>query len=284
MRATDSDPRLAAVNLRLSILDMVETALSGHIDSSFSCVEIIVALYKDIMRYDVSNPLMPERDRFILAKGHAAPALYGILSEVGYFDKQELATLRKLGSRLQGHPKVGLPGVEVSTGSLGQGLSVAAGAALALKRVYGNGGPRVFALMGDGEIDEGQVWEAVMFAGYQKISNLVAIVDGNKLQYTGAVGGVVTPADLSRAVRSFGWDYIEIDGHDHNSILTALQSAGHTARVPLFVYAHTIKGKDGLFMEDNLAWHGKVPSTSEIQRIRDSLVEKKRMIEVAKNA
>lgn len=284
MAFTEEDFDRAVIDLRMSILDMVEAAESGHIDSSFSCAEIITTLYRDIMKHDPANPLKADRDRFILAKGHAAPALYGTLSTQGYFDSTELTTLRQLHSRLQGHPKVGLPGVEVSTGSLGQGLSIAAGAALSLHRTYQIDTPRVFTLMGDGELDEGQVWEAIMFAGHQKLNNLVAIVDGNKLQYTGAAVSVVSIKDLSAAVRSLGWDYVEIDGHDHASILSALKQLDYKRKVPLFIYANTIKGKDGLFMENDLAWHGKVPSSEQIETIRNYLRSKKVKKEISEGA
>lgn len=274
MALTEKDFTRATTDLRIAILDMVENAQSGHIDSSFSCVEIITTLYHDVMEHDPADPLKADRDRFILAKGHAAPALYGTLAAHGYFDSTELATLRRLRSRLQGHPKVGLPGIEVSTGSLGQALSVASGAALSLQRSYTSSTPRVFTLMGDGELDEGQVWEAMMFAGHQKLGNLVAIIDGNKLQYTGATTDVVSVKDIPAAVRSFGWDYIEIDGHDHNSILSALGQSCHERKAPLFVYANTLKGKDGLFVENDLAWHGKVPTSDQIETIRTHLRSK----------
>lgn len=258
-----------AARIRLDIIDMVEQAGSGHIDSSFSCVEILSTLYSEIMHHDPLNPEVPDRDRFILSKGHAAPALYATLARHGYFSPTEFSTLRRLHSRLQGHPKRGLPGIEVNTGSLGQGLSIASGLALGLSRRAASTVPRVFTLMSDGELNEGQVWEALMFAGHQRLGNLTAIVDGNGLQYSGATHNVSNLSGFGSAVKALGWSYIEVDGHSSDELVKVFRR--DHANKPLLIFAHTIKGKGGLFLENDLAWHGKVPDTQRLATLRDHL-------------
>lgn len=255
-----------AIRIRLDIIDMVEQAGSGHIDSSFSCVEILTTLYGEVMRYDPLSPDTPERDRFILSKGHAAPALYATLARHGYFNATELSTLRHLNSRLQGHPKRGLPGVEVNTGSLGQGLSIASGLAVGLSRSTADTLPQVFTLLSDGELNEGQVWEALMFAGHQCLGNLIAVVDGNGLQYSGKTHDVSDLSGFGVAVRALGWAYIEVDGHSPEELLKAFRQ--RHPNQPLLIFARTTKGRGGLFIENDLAWHGKVPDSQQLATLR----------------
>lgn len=271
IHAANQNLEKLALQIRLDILDMVEKAGSGHIDSSFSCVDILTTLFYDVMRHEPNAPNMSDRDRFILSKGHAAPALYAILARLGYFDTAELSTLRQLHSRLQGHPKKGLPGVEVNTGSLGQGLSIASGLALALSKQEASR-PRVFALLSDGELNEGQVWEALMFAGHQRIDNLVAIIDGNGLQYSGPTQSVINLSGLGKAARALGWKYTEVDGHT----IPELQKVLRTASLgrPHLIFAKTIKGKSDTFLENDLIWHGKVPNPEQIETIRTELQRK----------
>ena len=253
-----------ANDMRADIVRMIAEAGSGHPGGSLSCADILAALYfGGVLEHDPLNPQWEGRDRFILAKGHAAPALYAVLAQAGYFPREELATLRKLGSRLQGHPDSNqVPGVEVSTGSLGQGLSVAAGAAAGLKL---DGAPQtVFALLGDGECQEGQVWEAAMFAAHRKLDNLVAIVDRNGLQIDGRTCDVCDPGDLGAKFAAFGWDVDEVDGHDLDALVAVLGAAkaGRDGR-PHAVIARTVKGKGVPFMENEAGWHGKAPNAEQ---------------------
>lgn len=253
-----------ANDLRVDIVSMVSAAGSGHPGGSLSAAEIMCAIYfGGVMRHDPAAPDAAERDRFILSKGHAAPALYAALAESGYFPVEELATLRKLGSRLQGHPDCRkLPGVEVSTGSLGQGLSIACGMALGLK--MSGSSSRVFTLMGDGESQEGQLWEAAMFAAHRNLSNLVAIVDHNHLQIDGNVSDVCSPEDLGDKFRAFGWQVFVCDGNDMESVLSTLESARDAqGERPRAIIAETVKGKGVSFMEDKAGWHGKAPNAEE---------------------
>ena len=253
-----------ANDMRADIVRMIAEAGSGHPGGSLSCADILAALYfGGVLEHDPRNPQWEGRDRFILAKGHAAPALYAVLAQAGYFPREELATLRKLGSRLQGHPDSNqVPGVEVSTGSLGQGLSVAAGAAAGLKL---DGAPQtVFALLGDGECQEGQVWEAAMFAAHRQLDNLVAVVDRNGLQIDGRTCDVCDPGDLGAKFAAFGWDAAEVDGHDLDALVAVLGAAkaGRDGR-PHAVIAHTVKGKGVPFMENEAGWHGKAPNAEQ---------------------
>ena len=253
-----------ANDMRADIVRMIAEAGSGHPGGSLSCADILAALYfGGVLEHDPLNPQWEGRDRFILAKGHAAPALYAALAQAGYIPREELATLRKLGSRLQGHPDSNqVPGVEVSTGSLGQGLSVAAGAAAGLKL---DGAPQtVFALLGDGECQEGQVWEAAMFAAHRKLDNLVAIVDRNGLQIDGRTCDVCDPGDLGAKFAAFGWDVAEVDGHDLDALVAVLGAAkaGRDGR-PHAVIARTVKGKGVPFMENEAGWHGKAPNAEQ---------------------
>lgn len=258
--------------MRGDIVDMICKAGSGHPGGSLSCIDILTALYfGGVLKHDPSNPELADRDRFILAKGHAAPALYAVLARSGYFDVEELSTLRQLGSRLQGHPDSKLlAGVEVSTGSLGQGLSIAAGLALGL-RLEGNPA-HVFTVLGDGECEEGQVWEACMFAAHQKLGNLIAIVDRNGLQIDGPTGKVCDPACIGKKFEAFGWEVCHVDGHDIPAIvktLNGLKSANPD--VPHAVMAKTVKGKGVSFMEGQCGWHGKAPSADEAEKALEEL-------------
>ena len=253
-----------ANDMRADIVRMIAEAGSGHPGGSLSCADILAALYfGGVLEHDPENPEWEGRDRFILAKGHAAPALYAALAQAGYIPREELATLRKLGSRLQGHPDSNqVPGVEVSTGSLGQGLSIAAGAAAGLRL---DGAPQtVFALLGDGECQEGQVLEAAMFAAHRKLDNLVAIVDRNGLQIDGRTCDVCDPGDLGAKFAAFGWDVDEVDGHDLDALVAVLGAAkaGRDGR-PHAVIARTVKGKGVPFMENEAGWHGKAPNAEQ---------------------
>nr|WP_280176550.1 transketolase [Paraeggerthella hongkongensis] len=255
-----------ANEMRKDIVRMIAEAGSGHPGGSLSCADILCALYfGSVLEYDSQNPDDEARDRFILAKGHAAPALYAVLAHAGYFPREELLTLRKLGGRLQGHPDSSLvPGVEVSTGSLGQGLSVAAGAAAGLK--LDGKGQTVFALLGDGECQEGQVWEAAMFAAHRNLDNLVAIVDRNCLQIDGDTADVCDPGDLVAKFQAFGWDACEVDGHDIDALIEALSAAKADRQgKPHAFIARTVKGKGVSFMEHQAGWHGKAPSPEQTE-------------------
>ena len=252
-----------ANDMRIDIIRMVTEAGSGHPGGSLSCADILTALYfGDVLDYDVDDP-DAACDHFIMAKGHAAPALYAALSAAGYFPHEELLTLRKLGARLQGHPDSNLvPGVEVSTGSLGQGLSIASGLAAGLK--LNDDDHAVFALLGDGECQEGQVWEAAMFAAHNKLDNLVAIVDRNHLQIDGNTADVCDPGDLGAKFAAFGWEAAEVDGHDIEAVIDVLNAAKASRDgKPHVVIANTVKGKGVSFMEDQAGWHGKAPSEEQ---------------------
>ena len=257
-----------ANNMRKNIIKMLKEAGSGHPGGSLSAADIVASLYfGGVMNYSEADPQHPERDYFILSKGHAAPVLYAALAELGYVPEDELLTLRKLHSRLQGHPdSKKLPGVEVSTGSLGQGLSIAAGVALGVRiDQQRDGGPkrRVFTLLGDGEIEEGQVWEAAMFAAHYHLDNLVAIVDNNNLQIDGDVRDVAGLDNISSKFKFFGWQTIEVDGHDVGAVVTALKTATLLDGSPVCIVAHTVKGKGVSFMENQAGWHGKAPNEEQ---------------------
>ncbi len=254
--------RQRARQIRCDLVRMLAAAGSGHSGGSLSAVEVVTALYWQVLRIRPEDPSWPDRDRFVLSKGHAAPVLYAALAERGYFPVEELLTLRKLGSRLQGHPDVRkLPGVEASTGSLGQGLSVGLGMALAGRldrRPY-----RVYVLLGDGECEEGQVWEAAMAAAHYRTGNLTVIIDNNGLQIDGPVTSVLSPLPLPEKWRAFGWAVTEVDGHDLPALLQAFDwSVGITGQ-PTAIVAHTVKGKGVSFMENQVDWHGKAPSADQ---------------------
>ncbi|AOQ22735.1 Transketolase [Moorella thermoacetica] len=254
-----------ARRIRRDIVRMVGAAGSGHPGGSLSAVEIMTALYFKVMRLDPERPDWPERDRFVLSKGHAAPVLYAALAERGFFAVDKLDTLRRLGSPLQGHPdRKSLPGVEVSTGSLGHGLAVANGMALAGRldgRDY-----RVYVLLGDGELEEGMVWEGAMAAAHYHLDNLTAIVDHNHLQIDGRVEEVMSPEPVADKFRAFGWEVMTIDGHDFGQILDALERAREVKGKPTVIIAETIKGKGVSFMENQAGWHGKAPKPEEVEK------------------
>ena len=251
-------------NIRKDIVTMIHGSKSGHPGGSLSAVEILTALYFDEMNIDPQNPKKEDRDRFVLSKGHAAPVLYATLAEKGYFDKNELLSLRKVGAMLQGHPDMkGTPGVEMSTGSLGQGFSVACGMAMASK--LDNAPWRVYALLGDGEVQEGLIWEAAMSAAHYKLDNMVAFLDYNGLQIDGEVEKVMNIGPIVDKFKSFGWNVIEIDGHDFDQIFAALDMAKETVGKPTMIVAKTIKGKGVSFMENNAGWHGNAPSDNDLE-------------------
>lgn len=251
--------------VRIEILKMLALAGSGHTGGSLSAADIVTALYFSKMRHRPDEPNWKERDRFILSKGHAAPLLYAVLAMTGYFDISMLKTLRKLGSPLQGHPcsRV-LPGVEISTGSLGQGLSVSNGIAIGLK--IDNLSSRVYCLLGDGEIQEGQVWEAAMTAAHYRLDNLCAIVDLNGLQIDGPVSKVKAIEPVASKWRAFGWHVIEIDGHNMEEILNGLDEAEKVKEKPTMIIAHTIKGKGVSFFEGKVEYHGIAPTHEELEK------------------
>jgi len=259
------DLKKLAKKIRLRVLHMLTTAGSGHTGGSLSAADVAVAIYFSKMNFDPKNPLWKERDRFILSKGHAAPLLYAIMGEAGYFPLDTLNLLRKVESPLQGHPCcTSLPGIEVSTGSLGQGLSVANGMALGLR--LDNNPARVYCIMGDGEIQEGQVWEAAMTAAHYKIDTLCAVVDNNGLQIDGPVQKIMGIAPLHDKWASFGWHVIDVNGHNMEQILGALDEAERTKGKPTVIIAKTTKGKGVSFFEDKVEYHGVAPSSEEYEK------------------
>ncbi len=275
MRLSPSELENIAKTLRQTILRMISSAKSGHPGGSLSAIDIILYLYANEMRHDPKNPKMPDRDRFILSKGHGVPALYAVLAHFGYFDEKELFTLRKLGSPLQGHPANRLlPSIEASTGSLGQGLSVALGMALAAR--IGNINPafNVFAILGDGEIQEGQVWEAAMCAPHYEIGNLIAFIDRNQGQIDGPVDEVMSVEPLEDRFRSFGWHVMTIDGHNFSALEKACKDAKAQKNKPSMIIAKTHKGKGVSFLEaDIVSWHGKTLSAEELKNAIAELKE-----------
>ena len=260
-----------AKKLRRHVITMIATAGSGHPGGSLSAADIITALYFRTLRHDPENPQWSERDRFILSKGHAAPILYAALAEAGYFPLAELQTLRKMDSRLQGHTDRNLtPGVEMSAGSLGMGLSFAIGVALAARldsKTY-----RTYALLSDGECQEGQTWEAALAAGHFRLDNLTAMVDCNGIQLSGRTCDIMNIEPLIEKWQAFGWHVIDIDGHSFDELLAAFPKAEKTKGKPTVIIARTIKGKGVSFMENNVAFHGKAPTPEEAERALKELV------------
>lgn len=257
--------RRLCVELRQTILKMIAKAGSGHPGGSLSMVELIVGLYSYALRHDPQKPSWPDRDLFFLSKGHGCPALYAVLAHHGYFPKEELMTLRRYPTKLQGHPeRNSVPGVEISAGSLGQGLSMANGAALA-DRLDGRR-RRIYCLMGDGEIQEGQVWEAAMTAHHHKLDSVCAIIDANQLQQNGPVKLIQDIEPLVDKWRAFGWHTIEIDGHDMSAVIQAYDEAAKIQGKPQAIIARTRKGKGVSFMELNPAWHGVAPNPEELEK------------------
>ena len=256
--------------IRKDIVSMICKSKSGHPGGSLSAVEILTAIYFDQMNIDPTNPKMEDRDRFVLSKGHAAPALYATLAKRGYFEGEELNHLRKLGSMLQGHPDMKkIPGVEMSTGSLGQGFSVACGMAMAAK--LDNAPWNVYALLGDGEVQEGIIWEAAMSAAHYKLDNMIAFLDYNGLQIDGDVESVMSINPIEDKFKTFGWNVITIDGHDFDQIFAALDMAKDTVGKPTMIIAKTIKGKGVSFMENQASWHGSAPNEEQLEQALSEL-------------
>jgi transketolase len=258
------DTRILARRVRVDALRMVHRVNTSHIGTSLSMADLLAVLYGRALRIDPARPDWPERDRFILSKGHGAAAAYAVLAESGFFPVEWLDTYCQDGSKLAGHLMRGVPGVELSTGSLGHGLPVACGLALAGKRdgaVY-----RIFVMLSDGELDEGSNWEAILFAPQHKLDKLVAIVDYNKIQSFGRVADVLDLEPLAEKWRAFGWSVTEIDGHDHDQITQALCMVPHTPGRPTAIIAHTVKGKGVSFMENELAWHYKAPNDAQLSQ------------------
>lgn len=272
--------RSRATEIRRHIVEMLAAAASGHPGGSLSAVEIVTALYfGGFLRYDPKNPEWPGRDRFILSKGHGVPVQYAALALAGFFPVEELKTLRKINSRLQGHPVLGTaPGIEASTGSLGQGLSIGLGMALAAQ-LDGND-TRLFVLLGDGECQEGQIWEAAMAAGHHRPDNLIAIVDYNKFQLDGAISDILELSPLAAKWQAFGWTVREIDGHDMGDVMEAFEWAGGV-QGPVCIIAHTIKGKGVSFMEGENAYHGVAPTEDELAKALGELDDTLQRAEVS---
>ena len=263
--SADEDLKTVAKRLRRDIVTMIGKAGSGHPGGSLSAVEIVTALYWKIMRFKPADPDWKDRDRFILSKGHAAPVLYAVLAECGYFPKAELGTLRQINSHLQGHAdRTVTHGVEMSSGSLGQGLSFAVGCALAGR--LDNASWRVYALLSDGECDEGQTWEAAMSAPKFKVDNLTAIVDKNRIQLSGFTKDIMDLDPLDKKWDAFGWEVFEVDGHDFDQLLDAFGKARKVKGKPAVIIAHTVKGKGVSFMENNVDFHGKAPNAEQLEK------------------
>ena len=262
--------QITACKVRMDAVTGVFYAKSGHPGGSLSAADLLTYLYFKEMNVDPKNPHNPDRDRFVLSKGHCCPGLYATLAERGYFSPEEMKTLRHIGSMLQGHPNMNdTPGVDMSTGSLGQGISAACGMALAAK--LDNKAYRVYAILGDGEIEEGQVWEASMFAAHQKLDNLCLIVDNNGLQIDGPVEQVGGPGPIDEKFRAFGFDVQVIDGHNFDAIEAAFAHARTVKGKPCAIIAKTVKGKDVSFMENNVSWHGTAPNAEQYETAMNDL-------------
>lgn len=270
---------IAATKVRMGVIEGVYNAKAGHPGGSLSIADTLTYLYMHRMHVDPSDPEMASRDRLVLSKGHTAPALYSVLAHRGFFPVEELKTLRKIDSRLQGHPVRGkVPGVDMSTGSLGQGISAACGMALSGKiscDIY-----KVYAVLGDGELQEGQVWEAAMFAAHYKLDNLVAVVDNNGLQIDGKISDVMSPYPIDQKFEAFGWHVININGHDFNEIEKAFNEAETVTGKPTVIIQRSTKGKDVSFMENQVGWHGKAPNDEEYAKAMEEL--KARLAELEK--
>lgn len=260
-------------DIRKDIIEEVYEAQSGHPGGSLSCADILTVLYFNQMNINPQKPDAEGRDRFVLSKGHCSPALYATLARKGYFDKELLKTFRKIGSNLQGHPDMKkVPGVDMTTGSLGQGLSAAVGMALASK--IDSAGCRVYCLLGDGEIDEGQIWEAAMTASKNELDNLCVILDNNGLQLETNIDEIIDPTSIADKFMSFGFNVIECDGHSITSLIDAFNSARNKKRVPTIIIAKTVKGKGVSFMENQIGWHGKAPNEEEYRNAIEELNNK----------
>ena len=268
-RRTIPELEALARDLRRDVVETIYAAGSGHPGGSLSELDILICLYFNAMRHDPRNPQWPDRDRFILSKGHASPGLYAVLARAGYFPQEELHTFRKLDSRLQGHAHPMTPGVEMNSGSLGMGLSFALGCALA--GMIDGKDSLVYALLGDGECDEGEIWEAAMAASHHQARNLIAIVDRNRIQNDRHTDEVMTLEPLAQKWRAFGWRVMETDGHDYNVLLPTINRARQRRTRPTVIIAHTVKGKGVSFMENNPAFHGRAPNKDEFEQAMKEL-------------
>ncbi|HAX73210.1 MAG TPA: transketolase [Firmicutes bacterium] len=270
---------IIANEIRQSIIEAVYQAKSGHPGGSLSAADIFTYLYFKELNIDPKDPKKDDRDRFVLSKGHVAPGLYATLAHRGYFNVEDLKTLRKVGSYLQGHPDMkGVPGVDMSSGSLGQGISVAVGMALSAKlqqKAY-----RVYTLVGDGEIQEGQVWEASMFAAHKKLDNLCVIIDNNDLQIDGNIGDVCSPYPIDEKFKAFGFEVIQIDGHCFEDLEKAFAQARTVSDKPTAIIAKTVKGKGISYMENNANWHGAAPNTEQYHQAMQELKDQAKTVEV----
>ncbi|MCI5578069.1 MAG: transketolase [Oscillospiraceae bacterium] len=264
-----------AVKVRIGIIEGIHEAKAGHPGGSLSCADLLTYLYMHRMNVDPKNPDDPKRDRLVLSKGHGAPALYATLALRGFFPMDEMKTLRKIGSRLQGHPDIKIPGVDMSTGSLGQGISAACGMALSGKVTCDP--YKVYAVLGDGEIQEGEVWEAAMFAAHYQLDNLVAVVDNNGLQIDGKVSEVMSPYPIDEKFEAFGWHVININAHDFNEMEKAFNEAETVVQKPTVIIMRSTKGKGVSYMEDVVDWHGKAPDDEQyetaIKELKEHLAE-----------
>ena len=270
---TKKQLQIKACTVRMGVIEGVFNAKSGHPGGSLSIADILTYLYFEHMNVDPKNPKDENRDRFVLSKGHTAPALYAVLANRGFFPVSELKNLRKPGSMLQGHPSMNrTPGIDMSTGSLGQGISTAVGMALAGK--IDKTDYRVYTVLGDGEIEEGQVWEAAMFAAAKGLDNLCAVVDNNNLQIDGSVAEVNSPYPIPEKFRAFGWNVIEIYGHSFDEIDAAFNAAQEFKGKPTVIVAKTVKGKDVSFMEDQCSWHGTAPNAEQYEQAMSELEAK----------
>lgn len=270
------DRRVATVidrarEIRLAVLDMVYAVQSGHIGGSFSEAEILAALYFDVLSIDPAKPKWPDRDRFVLSKGHACPGLYATLALRGFFPTSELATLRQFGSILQGHPVIKTPGIDMTTGSLGMGMAIATG--MALEAQWAGKSYHVFTLVGDGELNEGIIWEAAGTANKYRLSNLTAIIDRNTVQNDGVSDEIMPMEPIHEKFAAFGWQVKRIDGHDPAAVLAALDAARSTSDGPMCIVADTAKGKGVSFMENDRYWHGKAPTEEQYERAKQELME-----------
>ena len=277
---TNLELQIKANEIRKGIISSVHSAKAGHPGGSLSAADIFTYLYFEEMNVDPKNPKMADRDRFVLSKGHVAPGLYATLAEKGFFPKEDLLTLRHTGSYLQGHPDMKhIPGVDMSSGSLGQGLSAAVGMAAAGK--FDKKDYRVYALCGDGEIQEGQIWEAAMWAGFKKLDNLCVIVDNNNLQIDGTIDEVCSPYPIDKKFEAFNFHVINIDGNNFDEIRAAMKEARETKGMPTAIIAKTVKGKGVSFMENNVDWHGKAPNDeqyavamADLEKVGEALCQK----------
>ena len=256
--------QILATKVRIHVIEGTFNAKSGHPGGSLSIADLVTYLYSEKMNVDPKNPKMQGRDRLVLSKGHCAPALYGILAEKGFFDKEEIKTLRHIGSILQGHPDMNkTPGIDMSTGSLGQGISAACGMALAGK--IDNSDYKVYTIVGDGESEEGEVWEAAMFAAHKNLDNLIAIIDYNGLQIDGTIEEVCSPLPFDKKFEAFGWHVLTMDAHDFNDIERAFSEAEKLSGKPVAIIQRSVKGKGVSFMENQVGWHGKATNAEEYE-------------------